>query len=181
MTAYVALLRGVNVGGHNQIAMPELRQLLESLGHTDVATHLQSGNAVFRSGRRGPTRLATEIEAAIAGRCSLDVTVFVRSRAELAGVVRANPLPEAAAEPSKLLVAFLSATPARGRAEALEQEWSGPEQVRGGDGVLYVWYRDGVGPSKLTNALLDRRLGVETTARNWNTVTKLLEMAAARE
>jgi uncharacterized protein (DUF1697 family) len=179
VTAYVALLRGVNVGGHNRIAMPELRQLLDSLGHTDVATHLQSGNAVFRSGRR-PTQLATEIEAAIAERCGLDVTVFVRSRAELDGVVRANPLPEAAAEPSKLLVAFLSATPARGRAEALEQEWSGPEQVRGGDGVLYVWYREGVGRSKLTNALLDRRLGVETTSRNWNTVTKLLEMAAAR-
>jgi uncharacterized protein (DUF1697 family) len=161
--------------------MEGLRDLLRSLGHADVATHLQSGNAVFRSNRRSPQQVGSEIEAAITSLFDLDVTVLIRSCGELARVVAANPLPEAVAEPAKLLVVFLSALPTKGRIAALEPDRFAPDEIRVGEQVLYVWYRNGVGRSKVTNDLLDRRLGVVTTSRNWNTVTKLLEMATAAE
>jgi uncharacterized protein (DUF1697 family) len=177
VTRYVALLRGINVGGNKRIAMADLRETLESLGHEDVATMLQSGNALFMSPDADPDRLASAIERAIEARHRMDVKVLVRTGPELARVVAANPLPEAASEPAKLHVAFLSAEPEAGRIGSLDAARSEHEVISPGKRALYIWYGDGAGRSKLTNDLLERRLGVTATSRNWNTVTKLADLA----
>jgi uncharacterized protein (DUF1697 family) len=157
--------------------MQDLRELLSSLGHTDVVTYLQSGNAVFTSPRHDGARLAAEIEEQMAIRLNLDVTVLVRSRDNLARVVAANPLPEATTEPARLHVAFLASGPKPEVFSAITRSQFPDEVLRGGDCVVYIWYRNGVGRSKLTTDVLERRLGVRTTLRNWNTVTKLLSLA----
>ena len=178
MTAYVALLRGINVGGRQKVAMSGLRALLESLGHEGVRTYLQSGDSVFTSPRGKPEQLAREIEEAIARDLTLDVRVLVRTCDELAATVAANPFPEAVAEPSRLLVVFLSADPPADRLAALDSARFAPDEFRVGDRVIYARYPEGMGRSKLAGELTDRRLGVVATARNWSTVTKLLELAS---
>ena len=177
MTTYIALLRGINIGSRNKIAMAELREMLSSLGHGNVWTHILSGNAIFTSRRRGVSRLETDIEHAIQERFKLDVRVFIRTADELAAIVAANPLPEATPEGSRLFVLFLDRDPDHDRIAAIDPAAFEPEQFRLGDHVIYAWYRQGLTGSKLAAALSDKRLGVTTTARNWNTVTKLLELA----
>ncbi len=176
MTRYVALLRGINVGGTKRVAMTDLRSALGSLGFEDVSTVLQSGNAVFSGPGGKASEFERSIEQVIATRLAMSVKVLVRTGAELAAIIEANPLPEAVAEPSKLHVAFLSAQPDPGRFDTLEAARSEREAVRPGERALYIWYRDGAGRSKLTNDLLERRLGVTATSRNWNTVTKLSDL-----
>jgi len=177
-TRYVALLRGINVGGNQRIAMADLRHVLSDLGHADVQTVLQSGNALFTSESTATVTLAREIEAAILDRLGLTVAVIIRTGDELRAVIAANPLAEAVAEPARLHVAFLSADPEPGRFDSLDTVVSASEEMRLGVRALYVWYREGAGTSKLTNAVLERRLGVTATSRNWNTVTKLADLAA---
>jgi uncharacterized protein (DUF1697 family) len=178
VTRYVALLRGINVGGNKRVAMADLRATLESLGYDDVSTILQSGNAVFTTPRSDPDTLGRAIERVIETRLGMDVKVLVRTGPELARIVSANPLPEAAAEPAKLHVAFLSAAPDAGWFESIDTSRYERDAFRLGERELYVWYRDGAGRSKLTNDMLERRLGVTATSRNWNTVTKLAELTA---
>ena len=181
MTRYVALLRGINVGRNKRIAMADLRDLLESLGHARVVTHLQSGNAIFDTDRAGAATLAGEIETAIRKRLGMEVRVLLRTPAELAKVIRANPLRQAEAEPFRLLVTFLDTKPSAANSRALERDDLGNEVVRVVDRAVYLWYRKGVGESKLTNAVIEKRLGSTSTARNWNTVLKLDELARAVE
>ena len=177
MTTYVALLRGINLGARNKIAMAELRELLGSLGHEDVRTHILSGNAIFRSRRRSASRLESELEAAIRKRFGLDIRVLIRTADELGAIVRDNPLPEAAPHGSRLFVLFLDRNPDPERAKAIDPAAFDPEEFRFGNRVVYAWYKQGLTGSKLAAALADKRLGVTTTARNWNTVTKLNELA----
>jgi uncharacterized protein (DUF1697 family) len=171
---YVAFLRGINVGKNKRISMAELRDVVTSLGHTDVTTYLQSGNLVFSSSRRGNARLAGEIERAVADQLGVPARVLVLSRHELAAVVRSNPIPEATADPSRFHCVFLEKVADADRVSALEAEDFSPDEFVMGDGVMYVWYRGGVQDSKLSK-VLDRRLGVACTARNWNTVTRLVD------
>lgn len=178
MTSYIALLRGINVGGHKKVRMGELRDLLAGLGHADVTTYLQSGNACFRSDRQDPEDLAGEIEQRIAGDLGLDVKVLVRTRDELAAVVANNPLPGAESDPKKLHVVFLSHSPLPERVATIDAARFAPDEYRVGGREIYVWYPDGAGRSKLTNDVWERRLGVHATARNWSTVTKLLDLAS---
>jgi uncharacterized protein (DUF1697 family) len=179
MTTYIALLRGINIGPRNKIAMAELRELLGSLGYQDVRTHILSGNVIFRSRRRSGQKLEMELEAAIHERFGLDIRVLVRTRAELARIVRDNPLPEAAPHGSRLFVLFLDRNPDRDHVEALDPSSFEPERFVLGDRAIYAWYTQGLTGSKLAAALSDKRLGVTTTARNWNTVTKVNELASA--
>jgi uncharacterized protein (DUF1697 family) len=178
MPTYIALLRGINLGSRNKIAMAELRELLDSLGHGEVRTHILSGNAIFTSSIRSAAKLATEIERAIDRHFHLDVRVLIRTGDELAAVVKANPLREATGDPSHYYAVFLDADPKREVIDAIDPAAFEPEQFRFGDRVVYAWYRNGMQRSKLAGALSDRRLGVTTTARNWNTVTKLLSLAS---
>ena len=174
MTTYVALLRGINLGPHKRIAMGELRKALESLGYADVETYLQSGNAIFTA-RKGAAAVGHEIETEVRSRFGHEVKVLVRTPEELAVVVDGNPFPEATSEPTKVHVAFLSAAPAPHRMAALDMANHEPDELCVGDGVIYLRYPDGAGRTKLTNDLLERRLGVTATSRNWNTVTALLD------
>lgn len=169
MTTYVALLRGVNVGGHRRVPMAALRDLLVGLGHSDVTTYLQSGNAVFGSTDRDTDRLAEGIRDAVLSSFGVDAAVLVRSAAELAEVVAANTWPDRAAEPTKLHVAYLSSVPV----DAPDLSRFAPDEVCVVGRAAYLWYADGSGRSKLTLDVLERALRVTGTARNWTTATEL--------
>jgi uncharacterized protein (DUF1697 family) len=168
---YAVLLRGINVGGNNRVPMAELRACLEGLGGTGVATYLQSGNAVVTTDLDGDA-----LCRGVADR--FGVPVMARTHAELAAVVDANPFPAAAAKPTTLHVAFLSGQPEPERFAALDSERFLPDEVRLGHQALYLHFPNGAGRSKMTPAAL-ARLGVDATARNWNTVLALLRLTAA--
>jgi uncharacterized protein (DUF1697 family) len=174
---YVALLRAVNVGGRNKIAMARLRELLEGLGYGEVRTHLQSGNAVFTADGSSPGRVTNEVEGALASEAGLVAKVLVRTRAELERVVAENPLLDLAGDHARLLVTFLSQTPDRDLLGELAPADFEPDVFAVGEREIYVWYPEGVRATKLSNAFWEKRLGVIATGRNWNTVTRLLELA----
>lgn len=171
---WVALLRGVNVGGRRPVEMVGLRQLLAELGFDRPRSVLQSGNLVFGAEAREPAAIERDIEAALDRRFGLQTVVFVRSSAEWRRLMAANPFPEAAEhDPARLLVMCLRAAPAAGRLAELRSAITGREQVEIVGRQAYLVYPDGIGRSKLTNAVLERHLGSAGTARNWNTVIKL--------
>jgi uncharacterized protein (DUF1697 family) len=157
--------------------MADLRDLLGELGHGDVRTHILSGNAIFTSRRRNGPRLAADIERAIDRHFGLEIAVLVRTRDELAAVVEGNPFRDAKRDPSRLFVTSLRENPSKARLGAFDPAAFAPEELRVGDRVLYAWLPKGVQASKLFGLLTDKRLGVTTTTRNWNTTTKLLELA----
>ncbi len=167
----VVLLRGVNLGARNRIAMPELRALLEQVGCTDVRTYLQSGNAVVRTPRT-PARLEEAVVAALVEH-GLPVPVMVRTAAELARVVR--DCPWQGLDQKRFQVAFLSGEPAAAAVAEIDHEALLPERVVVGERVLYLDQSAGIRNSKLDRL----RLGVDATARNWRTVLALHELASS--
>jgi len=172
----IVLLRGINLGSRNRIAMPVLREALAKAGFDDVRTYLQSGNVVLSSDA-SPDRLARECERLIASRFGLDIAVVVRTRDELAEVVQRDPLGEIALNPKRYQVSFLAAEPDPERARKLEAAVVAPEQLVVIGRELYAWHPEGVGRSRLWALLAGPGLRVTATARNWTTVTKLLAMA----
>jgi uncharacterized protein (DUF1697 family) len=178
MTTYIAFLRAVNLGPHNKVGMADLRELLTGLGMQGVQTLLQSGNAVFQSDARTTAQLERLIEGATAKQLRVETDVMVRSHKEWKGIIAGNPFPkEAKQDPSHLLVLPLKETPIRGAAGALQESISGREVVRVDGRCAYIVYPDGIGRSKLTSALIEKKLGTRGTARNWNTVLKLDALA----
>ncbi len=177
MPVYISLLRGINVGGNKQIRMEDLRALYESLGLTDPKTLLQSGNVVFESDEMEPAALRAQIEAGIERRFGFHSDILLRTLDEWRGVISRNPSLVEQADPSKLVVMFLSETPAEDAIASLRESYTGPEtfQVLGKEAYLY--YPDGQGRSKLTNTLMERKLKVTGTVRNWNTIHKVLDLA----
>ena len=174
---HVLLLRGINLGANRRIPMAQLRELLTGAGYADVATHLQSGNVALGS-ELSPASLEVEAARLISQRFGFEVPVIARSRAELAAVVERNPLRDVATEPKRYQVSFLSAAPAEDAVATLSALAAGSERVVAHGRELYAWHPEGVARSKLWNALAGRGLGVTATARNWATVTALLEMAS---
>ena len=180
MTTHVALLRAINVAGHNKVRMAELRDLLADLGFANVQSLLQSGNLVFDSRAGTPARLESTLEQAARDRLQLETAFFVRTAKEWAEIVAGNPFPdEAKRDPGHLVVMSLKGAPDREHVTALEKAIVGREVVRAGGRHLYLVYPDGIGRSKLTNASIERKLGTQGTARNWNTVLKLAALAAS--
>jgi uncharacterized protein (DUF1697 family) len=175
MTAYAALVRGINVGG-KKVVMAELRELVSSLGHEEVSTYVQSGNVVFRTAGRDARKLAAGIERAIAQRLGLDVTVLVRSATELRSVVKGNPFLAGGADPAGLHVTFLGAAPDASAVAQIDPATFAPDEFAVVDREVYLHCPDGYGRSKLSNAFFERRLRVAGTTRNWRTVTKLEEL-----
>jgi uncharacterized protein (DUF1697 family) len=168
MTAYVVLLRAVNVGGTGKLPMSELKAMCEAADHTKVRTYITSGNVVFES-RKSEARIKTELEAALAAYAGNPVDVFVRTAEEIATVVAANPFPQAPR--NKTVAIFLDKAP---RSDALEGVTGrNGEEIRLGAREIYVHYRDGIGKSKLRIPAAKRG-----TARNMNTVAKLATMAS---
>lgn len=181
MPVFIGLIRGINVGGRNMLKMDALKAICTSLGYTNVQTLLQSGNVVFRSTRKGSARVAAELEKAIHAKAGLDVRVMVRTPEELRKAIAGSPFAEhAERDPSHLLVNFLADAPTAAAKTALREACSvAPENIHLGENELYAYYENGVIASKLSKVPIERKLGVAATARNWNTVTKLLELAEA--
>lgn len=179
MTIHIALLRAVNLPGHNQVGMADLRELLAGLGFGDARTLLQSGNLVFKSDARTGARLESLLQEAAKSRLGLDTDFFVRTAGDWKAIVAGNPFPEEAErDPGHLVVMFLKEAPDRKDVKALQESITGREVVRAGGRQAYIVYPDGIGRSRLTMALIERRLGTRGTGRNWNTVLKLGALAA---
>jgi uncharacterized protein (DUF1697 family) len=174
---WVAFLRGINLGAHNKIAMGDLRDLMADIGAEDVATYVQSGNVVFRSPvARG--ELVRKTEREIRARFGLDVTVLLRTKAELARLVAANPFAQRESDPTRLHVTFLAAAPDRRRVAGLSRAEFTPDDFRVSRDAVYLHMPNGYGRSKLSNAFFEKQLAVRATTRNWRTVTKLAELAS---
>jgi uncharacterized protein (DUF1697 family) len=176
MPRYVALLRGINLGARNRVAMPALREALEEAGFDDVKTYVQSGNVVLGS-RAKPETVRRKVEQVIADRFGLEIPVVVRTRAELAAVVKRNPLGKVATEPKRYQVSFLEKKLPAKTLKELEDVAAPSERVAAHGRELYAWHPAGVARSKLWAKLAGKGLGVTATARNWTTVEALLELA----
>ncbi len=170
------LLRGINLGARNRIAMAELRELFASAGYDGVRTYLQSGNLVL-SAQAPALELAAESERLIQAAFGMRVGVIVRTRDELAAVVERDPLGATVTDPKRYQVSFLAGEIGDESIARLNALAVAPEQLVANARELYSWHPDGVGRSKLAIALASANLGVLATARNWRTVTSLLELA----
>lgn len=176
-TTYVALLRGVNVGGHTKVAMEDLRRLFVALGHGDVRTYIASGNVVFRSPAGETSGLAGDIEERIAADLGVAVTVLLRAADDLARVVAGNPFAGSGTDPSRVHVTFLAEEPDGERAATLEKPAGEAGQLLLTGRELYLHCPDGYGRTKMNNAWVEKRLAVAATTRGWKTVVKLCDLA----
>jgi len=177
MTAHVALLRAVNLPGHNKVGMADLRGLVATLGYGDGRTLLQSGNLVFRAGRRSSAVVERQLEVEARARLGLATDFFVRTAEEWATLVERNPFPkEGRRDPSHLLLFCLKDAPPPPRVEELQAAIVGREVVRVYGRHAWIVYPDGIGRSRLTSAVIESKLGTRGTGRNWNTVLKLLAL-----
>jgi uncharacterized protein (DUF1697 family) len=177
LTTHIALLRGINVGGHRSVGMTDLRAFLMQLGFEDVRSLLQSGNLVFQSRSRTGAELERFLEAEAVKRFAIEIDFFVRTPEEWKSIIRQNPFrKEAELDPGQLLVLALKSPPSAEYVTALQEEIKGPELVHAKGKQLYAFYPDGVGRSRLTNAVIERKLG-RCTGRNWNTVLKLATLS----
>jgi len=182
MPVLISMLRGINVGGHNQIKMDALRALYESLKLEAPQTYVQSGNVLFRSKEKNMPQLAKKIEDGIERQYGFRPGVILRTAEELRKAVAANPFGKRRdIEPGKLLVTFLSAEPATGAQSTLDSFKGYPEELHLKGRELYIYFPNGAGKSKLPWSSVERLLKVTGTARNWNSVTKMLEMAEKME
>ena len=177
---HIALLRGINVGGHATLAMADLRELLTALGFRDVRTLLQSGNVVFSGGTHAGAALEAQLEKETLKRFGRPTAFLVRSPGEWGDVIAQNPFPaEAKRDPGHVIVMFLKDAPEANAVAALGAGIRGPEVIRAGAQHLYISYPDGVGRSKLTGTSIEKKLGTIGTARNWNTVLKIAALAGS--
>jgi uncharacterized protein (DUF1697 family) len=177
-TSLILLLRGINLGPHKRVPMPELRALLSEAGFSDVRTYVASGNVVL-SGSGSASKVAAKAEGLIAERFGFDVDVIARTGDELAEVVARNPLADVAVNPKRYQVSFLDAELAPDVLERIAALRAEPERMVAIGRELYAWHPDGIGRSKLGSKLAGKGLGVRATARNWTTVCALHEMASA--
>lgn len=177
MPTYLALLRSVNVAGHGRLAMPELKESFLALGYTDVATYIQTGNVIFTSPSRSASKLEVAIEQQLASSFGSTPKVILRTIPELAGVVATSPYPDRGADPSRHHVTFLAAAPSKQSLATFDPPKSGRDELTIIGREVYVHTPDGYANTKLTGTYLERHLGVSSTTRNWNTVTKLSALA----
>lgn len=180
MTTIIALLRGINVGGKNLVPMAGLRAAALEVGLDDPATLLQSGNLVARAASARPAEIEASLEAIVAERIGPRIDVMVRTAKEWATVIAKNPFDDlAASDPSHLVAMILKEAPKPAAVESLRAAIVGNETIEAVGRTLYVAYPDGIGTSKLTNAIIERKLATSGTARNWNTVLKIRDLAAS--
>jgi uncharacterized protein (DUF1697 family) len=174
MSIQIALLRAVNVGGHQALKMAELRALLTELGFLEVRSLLQSGNLLFRTKTAKTTGLESLLEKEAVKRLDLTADIFVRTAVEWKQIIAGNPFrDEAKHDPAHLVVTFLKQAPQEEAIEALRTSITGPEVISVDGRHIYIVYPSGIGRSRLTNALVEKKLGTRGTVRNWNTMLKL--------
>lgn len=180
MTRFIALLRGINVGGRNRVPMPELRESCEELGWTCVQSYIQSGNLLFDARGRG-VEIEAALERAILTRFGLAIPVIVRTAAEWSRYAAGNPFAESAERAPNLVMLALSKKPlARGAVATLRERAASGERVEQVGGAIWIQFDVGVASSKLSPGLLDRAAGSPVTTRNWRSVLKLDELAAQK-
>ena len=172
MTDWALLLRAVNLGPRNKLKMADLKGLLEGLGHRDVRTYLNSGNATFTSSRRSAAALATQIEKALRKELSLDVRATLRTALQLQEAL--DGLPPDLAESAYVSLAFFCDKPTAAALKATKEWDVTPERLVVGDGLVYLGFVKDLHTSKLQNTTLEKRLGVATTARTPGTIRKML-------
>lgn len=180
MTVFVSLFRGINVGGNHPVKMTDLKALHEVLGLRNVVTYIQSGNVVFTSDNADATQLQSDIEKAFEEKFGFHAYVLVRSSSELQAIIAKNPFQDQQSkEPKWIAVMFLATPPASVAQEDLLNAYSGPEEIFILGKEVYLYYSEGIGRSKLTHTLLEKKLKTSGTARNWNTVLKLQEVSVS--
>ena len=175
---HVALLRGVNVGGKNRLAMKDLARLCEGLGCRDVRTYLQSGNVVYRAPLAVAERVHADLRAALVAELGLEVPVITRDARGLRAVVAGSPYIARGLDPATVHVMFLADLPEAPLVAALDRERSPGDAFEVADADIHLHLPNGVARTKLTNAWIDARLRTTSTVRNWNTVTALAAMLA---
>ena len=182
MPIYISMLRGINVGAHNRIKMDALCSLYESLKLEAPQTYVQSGNVIFRTKEKNTEKLATQIRQAIEKKLKCSPAVILRTTAEMKKAIAANPFsnrPDIV--PGKLLLTFLATEPAADAKSVFEKFKDYPEEIHLKGRELYIYFPNGAGKSKLPWSQVEKLLKVTGTARNWNSVTKMLEIAEALE
>ena len=175
MPRYVALLRGINLGKAKRVAMADLRELLGAVGYTDVRTHLNSGNALFTADDADPAEHAVRIEAAITERLGLDVRCVVLTADDLRAIVDGNPLADVVTNGSRMMVHVLEPTPGPALLAEHDPIALDPENARLGERVIYQWCPDGLMAAPPVG-FPEKRFPITATARNWNTMTRLVEL-----
>lgn len=176
MKTYIALFRGINVGGSNVLPMKDLAALLEQLGARGVKTYIQSGNAVFQHEAASPAQLSGRIGAAIQASRGFEPEILLLDVADLERAMAANPFPEAGSEPKTLHLYFLASAPQNPDLQTLEGLRQETERFELVGNVFYLHAPGGIGRSKLA-ARVEKALGVAATARNWRTVSAIMAMA----
>jgi len=176
MKTYIALFRGINVGGNNILPMKELVAHLENLGSHRVKTFIQSGNAVFQNKEASASELSNRISAAIKESHGFEPQVFLMDLVEMENAIASNPFPEAESEPKTLHLYFLASTPKNPDLKTLDSIKRDSERFNLTDKVFYLHAPDGIGRSKLA-ARVEKMLGVAVTARNWRSVCNIMAMA----
>jgi uncharacterized protein (DUF1697 family) len=174
---YVALLRGINVGGHRQMAMRDLTSVCHELGFAEVETYLRSGNVVFRASSSSATRINGTLEAAIEAQFGFEVSTLIRTRRELESLVAGNPFLERGAQPDRLHVTFLRDQPARSAVAAIDPDEGRGDTFHVAGREVYLHCPNGYGRSRLTNPFWERRLRTAATTRNWKTINALVDLA----
>lgn len=177
MGRQVALLRGINVGGHRRVPMARLRELMGGLGYGDVRTYVQSGNVVFSGPDVSPQTATERLSGELTEAFGFEIAVVLRSGEELAEVVAANPLRVLATDPARYHVLFLEGELDPGRVADIDPARFEPEAFALAAREVFLWTPEGIGRSPLAQALSPKRLGLAATARNWRTVEKLLALA----
>jgi uncharacterized protein (DUF1697 family) len=177
VATYAALLRGINLGARNRVAMADLRALVEELGGRDVATYVQSGNVVFRH-TGAAARLERDLAQSIQRALGLEIAVLVRSSRRLTAIVDGNPFLAAGADPAHLHLTLLGSSPDRAGVRRAIAASGAPEELAVKGKEIYLHLPAGYGRSKLSNAFFERHLGVRATTRNWRTVSAIAELAA---
>jgi uncharacterized protein (DUF1697 family) len=179
MATFIALLRGINVGGHKKVPMAELRTLCESLGFTDIKTYIQSGNVIFTAADT-ESALETKLEQAIAKQFGFSVDTLVRAAKNWPAITKHNPFAAACAKEPHLVMMALSKRPANKDAvNALRERAKNGELIEATADAIWFHYPEGVARSKLSSSLIDRLVGSPVSARNYNTVIKLGELSAS--
>jgi uncharacterized protein (DUF1697 family) len=179
MPIYISMLRGINVLGRKRVEMARLRGMFEGMGFEQVRTYINSGNVVFKAGKSTPSALSKRIEERMAVEFGFSASVMTRTAEELGRAIDGNPfVKEGRSDPSKVFIGFLAQAPKADAVEKLQARATKAEQMRCGDKEIYVYYVDGMGRAQLlTHGVVERVLAVSVTMRNWNTVSKLHQMA----
>ena len=182
MKTYIALLRGVNVGGHNQVRMADLRLMCADLGCEAVETYLNSGNLVFRSSEEDPGALTARLQAALLERLGADAPILIRQPGDLARIQASNPFlnGERSEDPAKLHVMFLSGPPDPANLAKLIIPQGCADEFIPGEQEIYLFCPGGLGRTQLTTAFFERKLKLLSTTRNWNTLNALHRLASAK-